>query len=65
MLWPSYSISSMAGMPALVAGILTMRLGRSTRFQMSRTISWVPSVSCASDASTSIDTRPSTWSVSS
>ncbi|CFS10246.1 Uncharacterised protein [Mycobacterium tuberculosis] len=55
----------MAGRPALVAGILMKRFGRSTIFHSSIACWIVFSVSCASRGSTSIDTRPSTPSESS
>ncbi len=59
MLRPSASDRPIAGMPSSVAGILTMRLGRSTRSQKVRAIATVPSVSCDSDGGTSMLTNPS------
>ena len=56
---PSAIACSIAGTPSSVPGILTNRFGRSTRFQRSRAWFSVPSVSCASDGSTSSETKPS------
>ena len=52
-------------MPSAVAGILIRAFGRSTVEASDRAASTVRRVSCASRGSTSIDTRPSTWSVAS
>ena len=57
---PSARTAVMAGRPALVAGILISRFGRSTIFHNSMACAMVLSVSSASRGSTSIDTRPST-----
>ena len=57
---PSAITAVIAGSPAMVAGILINRLGRSTIFHSSMACKMVLSVSCASRGSTSIDTRPST-----
>ena len=48
MLYPAARLCLMAGSPSSVAGILIIRLGRSTRFQNASTISIVDLVSCAS-----------------
>ena len=57
---PSATVAVMAAIPAVVAGILMNRLGRSTIFHSSAAWLTVASVSWASRGSTSIDTRPST-----
>jgi hypothetical protein len=59
-LTPSASTLVMAGMPSTVAGIFTIRLGRSTVFHRSSASATVASVSPARRGSTSSDTRPST-----
>ena len=48
--------SSIAGRPAIVAGIFTNRFGRSTSFAIQRAWSNVRSVSYAIPGSTSIET---------
>ena len=58
-LMPAAMASSIAGTPSSVPGILTIRLGRSTRPQKSRACATVVSVSCASAGSTSSETKPS------
>jgi hypothetical protein len=65
MLMPSARHCAMAGSPALVAGILMKRLGRSTSHHSWRASATVFSVSWANLGSTSIDTRPSTPSLAS
>ena len=50
---PSAKVRWIAGMPSSVAGILIMRLGRSTRSQSVRAVAIVASVSCDSDGGTS------------
>ncbi len=62
---PAAIVSSIAGTPASVPGILTIRLGRSTRSQYSRACLMVASVSCAKAGSTSSETKPSAPSASS
>ena len=57
---PSARTAVIAGMPAIVAGILMSRFGRSTVFHRSMACRIVLSVSCAIRGSTSMDTRPST-----
>ena len=56
---PAAIASSIAGTPSSVPGILTIRLGRSTRSQKSRACATVFSVSCAKAGSTSSETKPS------
>ena len=65
MLMPSARQAAMAGSPCRAAGILTNKLGRSTRHHSARASAMVASVSWASRGSTSIDARPSTPSVAS
>ena len=65
MFLPSYVISSIAGKPSSVPGILIMRFGRSTRSQYSRACSIVRWVSKARSGSTSKEMKPSWPSVSS
>jgi hypothetical protein len=62
---PSESVCSMAGTPAIVAGILMNRLGRSTSHHSARASATVRSLSWARAGATSIDTRPSTPSLAS
>ena len=56
---PLATVSAIAGMPAIVAGILIMRLGRSTASQMRRAAAIVPAVSFAKRGDTSRLTNPS------
>ncbi len=56
---PSAMVRLMAGIPSSVAGILIMRLGRSTRSHSVRAVAMVASVSCDSDGGTSRLTYPS------
>ena len=65
MLRPSEIICRMAGTPSAVAGILTIRFGRSIRSCRLRADSMVPSVSLASAGDTSRDTKPSAPSLAS
>ena len=65
MLRPSAIIASMAGTPALVAGILTSRFGAPMRACRSRAAVMVASVSSARSGATSIETNPSAPSLSS
>ena len=64
-LMPAANAAVMAGRPASVAGILTIRLGRSTIHQSKSASADVRRVSSARPGSTSIDTRPSIPSVAS
>ena len=57
--------SSIAGSPGSVAGIFTIRFGRSTSFAIQRAWANVFSVSYAIPGSTSIETKPSAPSVAS
>ncbi|SKU40250.1 Uncharacterised protein [Mycobacteroides abscessus subsp. abscessus] len=57
---PSAITAVIAGRPALVAGILINRFGRSTIFHSSIACRIVLSVSWARRGSTSMETRPST-----
>ena len=62
---PAAIVAAMAGRPGSVAGILISTLSRSTCRRSSAACAMVASVSIASPGSTSMDTRPSTPSVSS
>ncbi len=53
-LMPAAMVSSIAAMPARVAGIFTMRFGRLTARQIRRASRTVPAVSPASVGSTSM-----------
>ena len=64
-LMPAANAPVIAGRPASVAGILTIRLGRSTIHQSNSASAAVRRVSSARPGSTSIDTRPSRLSVAS
>ena len=65
MLRPSATMASMAGTPAVVAGILTSRLGSPMRSCSPRAASMVARVSSASSGATSIETNPSAPSLAS
>src|SRR6266545_4267234 len=58
-LMPAASVAVIAGSPALVAGILMNRLGRSTSHHNAFASALVRSVSAAIRGSTSMETRPS------
>jgi hypothetical protein len=62
-LMPSPIIRRMAGRPSIVAGILIITLGRSTRRRSSRAADSVPAVSRAKVGETSTETNPSRPSV--
>ncbi len=60
---PAKIVSSIAGRPSLVPGILMKRLARSAWRWSSLAAATVPAVSFASKGETSNDTQPSTPSV--
>jgi hypothetical protein len=64
-LMPAANAPVMAGRPAWVAGIFTIRLGRSTIHHSNSASAAVRRLSSARPGSTSIDTRPSRPSVAS